>query len=303
MSQFVELVKRNMRIYLRDRGAVFFSLMSMVVVIVLMLFFLGDMNVNALTGFLKDIQGRDAAEDEKNAKLVVLMWTCSGIISINAVTVTLSSLAAMIKDRTTGKINAIYTSPVSRVVISAGYICSAWLSSVVVCTATLAITEVYCVMQGAEAFSFIVHLKLLGMITVNSFTYAAIMYIAAIAAKTEGAWSGLGTIVGTLVGFLGGIYLPIGSIADGIASAMKCTPVIYSTVMFRNVMTKPVLESLFSDVPQDMLNEYSDVMGITLNAFNNEITVTTSLIILLVCGLAFLMLGAFLIGLKKKTDR
>ena len=45
MGKLTEFVKRNMKIYLRDRSAVFFSLMTMIIIIGLMLLFLGDMKV------------------------------------------------------------------------------------------------------------------------------------------------------------------------------------------------------------------------------------------------------------------
>ena len=69
MAAFIELVKRNIRIYLRDRGAVFFSLLSMLIVILLMILFLGDMNISAITDMLSQLPGRDAEQDEKNARL------------------------------------------------------------------------------------------------------------------------------------------------------------------------------------------------------------------------------------------
>ena len=58
-----------MKLYLRDKGEVFFSLLSMLVVICLMIFFLGDMNVETIVDNLKEIPNQDASEDKKNAEL------------------------------------------------------------------------------------------------------------------------------------------------------------------------------------------------------------------------------------------
>lgn len=303
MYQLTELVKRNLKIYLRDRSAVFFSLLTMFIVIMLMVFFLGDMNISSITDELAILPGRDAEQDEKNAKLLVLMWTCAGIIPINSVTVTLSALSSMIKDRSSGKLSSIYTAPVSKGVISAGYICSAWAASIIMCLLTLAISEIYCMANGAEIFSLTVHLKLFGMIAVNSFTYSALMYLLTFAAKTEGAWSGLGTVIGTLVGFLGGIYMPVGSLGEGVAAVMKCLPVIYGTAMFREVMTADILKQTFENVPAEMTDIYKDAMGITLTAFDKEVTIPMCLAILIVCGMVFLGAGVAASALSKKTDR
>ncbi|MBQ7775679.1 MAG: ABC transporter permease [Lachnospiraceae bacterium] len=303
MEQFLAITGRNIKVYLRDRGAVFFSLLSTFIVIGLMVFFLGDMNINGLTGLLENFPGRDAVADKENAELMVLSWTCAGILAINAVTVTLAVFSGMIKDRVSGKLNSIYTAPLSRVTIAAGYIAAAWVCSVIVCVLTLIVTEVYGMLQGMESYSFLTHLQLLGLIMVNSFVFATIMYPIAILAKTEGAWSGLGTIVGTLVGFLGGIYIPIGSLSEGIASAMKCTPIIYSTAMFRSVMNETILEQTFEGVPEEVICEYRQVMGIDLKVFDRLLSVTEEWILLCLCGIMFLIVGALMLKYEKKTDR
>ncbi|MBP1542532.1 MAG: ABC transporter permease, partial [Oscillospiraceae bacterium] len=131
MTGFTELVKRNIRVYIRDKGAVFFSLLSMLIVLGLMLFFLGDMNISSLTDLLGEFPNRNADTDKQNAELFVMLWTCGGILSINAATVTLAVYSSMISDRKKGVLNSIYTAPVSRFTISAAYVTSAWICSVI----------------------------------------------------------------------------------------------------------------------------------------------------------------------------
>lgn len=303
MERLAALTGRNLKQYFRDRGAVFFSLLSMVIVICLMLFFLGDMNVDNMKSLLSSFPGRDTGNDVSYAELVVLTWTCAGILSINAVTVTQAVYSVMIKDRVNGKLNSFYTSPVSRTVIAGSYIAAAWVASLIVCTITLVVTEAYCVTKGLQVFSAINHVKLIGMIMVNSFAYASIMYLAALLARTEGAWSGIGTVVGTLVGFLGGIYIPIGTLADAVQMIMKCTPVIYGTAMFRSTMMQEVLDQAFHGVPDEVVREYRDVMGIDLTFFDRSITGREEWLILLVCGILFLLIGVWVLRFSKKTDR
>ncbi len=303
MAAFTELVKRNIRIYLRDKGAVFFSLLSMLIVILLMVLFLGDMNISAITDMLSILPDRDPEQDKINAELFVLQWTLAGVISINAVSVTLSVLTAMIRDKNNGTLHSIYTSPVSRISIAMSYICAALVSSIIICTLTLVISEIYCVALGAEPFTIIQHLQLMGMICVNSFTYACIMYFLAAIVRSEGAWSGLGTIIGTLVGFLGGIYLPIGSIAESIANVLKCTPILYGTVMFRKIMTKKTSNICFENTPAEMTEKYNDVMGITLEAFGHDVTIAGCIAILAICGIVFLVIGTAVTKYGSRKDR
>ena len=303
MNQLLTITSRNLKQYLRDQGAIFFSLLSMIIIIVLMFFFLGDTNADGILDMLGQFPGRDAAVDKENAKLLMLAWTCAGMVSINAVTVTQASLSYMIKDRESGKLNSIYTAPVGRFIIAAGYVLAAWISSVIICTATLLISEVYCVSQGLEPFSVLSHLKLIGMIAANSFTYATLMYLVAALVKSNGAWGGLGTIVGTLVGFLGGIYLPIGQLADGIAIVMKSTPVIYGTALFRSEMTAAITETTFEGLPSEVSTEFNRIMGTELTIGDHVLTTGEEVAILLICGAVFLICGALVVRFSKKADR
>lgn len=294
---------RNLKLYFRDRGAVFFSLLSMLVVICLMVFFLGDMNIESITELLGQFPGRDMQADRKNAELTVLAWTCAGILSINAVTVTLAAYSVMIKDRTTGKLNSIYTAPVSRTVIAAGYVAAAWADSVLVCGITLFLTEVYCVVKGLAVLSFAVHMQLFGMILLNSFVYAAFMYVPAVLVKTEGAWSGMGTVVGTLVGFLGGIYIPVGTLSDTIGKMMKCTPVLYGASMFRKVMTGKIVRETFNGIPDEVILKYRTAMGIDLELAGKNIGAAQEGMLLFVCGCVLLAAGVAILKYGKRTDR
>ncbi len=303
MEQFEAITGRNLKLYFRDRGAVFFSLLSMLVVICLMVFFLGDMNIENITELLGQFPGRDVQADRKNAELTVLVWTCAGILSINAVTVTLAAYSVMIKDKTTGKLNSIYTAPVSRTVIAAGYVAAAWVDSVLVCGITLFLTEAYCVAKGLAVFPFAVHMQLLGMILLNSFVYAAFMYVPAVLVKTEGAWSGLGTVVGTLVGFLGGIYIPVGALSDTVGKVMKCTPVLYGASMFRKVMTGKLLDETFFGIPDEILAKYRIVMGIDLEIAGRNVGTAQEGLLLFVCGGVLLAAGVAILKYGKRTDR
>ena len=303
MNQLFAITSRNLKQYLRDKSAIFFSLLSMFIVIVLMFFFLGDANVDGITSLLASFPGRDPEKDKENAKLLVLAWTCAGMVSINAVTVTQASLSYMIKDRESSKLGSIYTAPVSRLTIAAGYVLAAWISSVIICSLTLMITEIYCVAQGMAAFSLITHLKLLGFIAANSFTYATLMYLVAAIVKSSGAWGGLGTIIGTLVGFLGGIYFPIGQLSEGICAMMKCTPVIYGAALFRKEMTAAVLEQTFEGIPSEVVTEFNRVMGNELTIGDHVLGVPQELAVLLISGLVFLIAGAAVVRFGKKSDR
>ena len=90
MREIYYLTKRNMLLYVRDHVSVFFSVLSMLIVLALMVVFLGSMNSENVVDALAAFGGvRDTAADEKNAAWLIQMWTLAGILEVNAVTITL----------------------------------------------------------------------------------------------------------------------------------------------------------------------------------------------------------------------
>jgi multidrug/hemolysin transport system permease protein len=118
------------------------------------------------------------------------------------------------------------------------------------------------------------------------------MYLAAVLVKTQGAWSGIGTIVGTLVGFLGGIYIPIGSLAENIGNILKCTPVIYGAKMFRSIMTEEICGEIFEGAPEILQAEYLDAMGVSIDFLGVSVSNAACVMILMVSGVVFMAIGA-----------
>lgn len=84
---------------------------------------------------------------------------------------------------------------------------------------------------------------------------------------------------------------------------MKCTPIIYGTSLVRSIMMKPILESTFHGVQENIVNEYSRTMGIQLTISDYTLKMRDEWLILLGCGIIFLVLGMCLLKYSKKADR
>lgn len=74
-----------------------------------------------------------------------------------------------------------------------------------------------------------------------SWTCAAVMYLVAILIKNRRLMKQPWHSSGTLVGFLGSIYIPIGALSESIGNIMKCTPIIYGSAMFKSVFTQEMI--------------------------------------------------------------
>ncbi|HOV70418.1 MAG TPA: ABC transporter permease, partial [Clostridia bacterium] len=79
---------RNLKLFFRDKAAVFFSLLAVFIIIALYALFLSDMQVNQLKVFA----------GEKTARFLVDSWIMAGILAVNSVTITLGAFGVIIND-------------------------------------------------------------------------------------------------------------------------------------------------------------------------------------------------------------
>ena len=304
MRELLYFTKRNCLVYLRDRSAVFFSMLSMFIVLGLMILFLGNMNIEAVTGLIEEYKNRAVtAEETKNVTALVQMWTVAGILVVNSVTVTLTVLGSMVEDETRKKIMAFYVTPVKRRFLALGYILSAWIIGFFMCLLTLVAAEVYFTVKGYELLSAISLVKLAGMILCNTFTFSAVGYLLALFVHSEKAWSGMLTIIGTLVGFVGGIYLPVSQLTKNIQNIVKALPVLHGASMMREISTKSLLDKTFAGMPEKFITAYKEEMGITVTIGGHMMDIRGQVLFLLGYACIAVIFAAIITRNRKLKDR
>ena len=293
MKKYINLTKRNCLVFLRDRGAVGFSLLAMLIVLMLMGVFLGDMNQNNVLYLLEEYGGvRNRLVDEENARQLVQYWTLAGILAVNAVMVTLTVIGTVVEDVEDGRIACFYSAPIKQHGIAFSYIASAILIGVLFCMLTLGIALIYIVATGGQPLGMKALGKLLLLIILNVSMFAIVMYLVALFIKSSSAWSGLGTVVGTLVGFLGGIYLPMGFLPEGVANMLKYIPVLHGTALMRDVCCKDILKETFQGIPTQVVTEYKEYIGIQITMGGEVVSSEFQILFLIGCGiLAFIVVG------------
>lgn len=298
------LVKRNVLVFVRDYSAVFFSVLSMLIVLGLMVIFLGSMNSNAVVSALEEFGGvRDAAKDEENAEYLIQMWTLAGILVVNSVTVTLTVMGGMVQDEARGRLASFYVTPVKRLKIALGYILAAFIVGVCMCMLTLTAGEIYMAVQGHALLPLIAWIKVLGMVMLNAFVYAALGYLLALCVRSESGWSGMLTIVGTLVGFLGAIYLPMSQLPEGVGKVLKGLPVLHGAAMMRVVLTKDAMEETFAGLPELVTEVFQEEMGVTITIGGDEVSLMSQVLFLLAYGIIAVILAAIISKRRKVRDR
>lgn len=300
MREIYYLTKRNMLLFLRDKGAVFFSILSMLIVLALMVIFLGNMNCENVVEALAEAGGvRDTAADRKNAEYLIKMWTLAGILMTNAVTVTLTVMGAMVQDETGNRLMSFYAAPVKRNRLAMGYILSSWLVGTGMCILTLFAGEIYMGLSGFPLLPVSDCAALFMMIMLNTFVWAAVAYLLALCIHSESAWSGVLTIVGTLVGFVGAIYLPMSMLPKGVANVLKHLPVLHGAAMMRAVCTQDAVETTFGGLPEMAGDTFREQMGVHVIMNGKVVSVEQQVLFLAACGI-IAAAAAALLGRKRR---
>ena len=142
-----------------------------------------------------------------------------------------------------------------------------------------------------------------GMVLLNTFVYASIGYLLAMFIHSYSAWGGMLTIVGTLVGFAGGIYLPMSSFSERLQTILKCLPVLQGVSMMRRVCLAEITEATFEGMPPQAVEIFQDRMGVTLTAGERLISIGEQFSILAFYGIMAIVIAVFLNKRRKLKDR
>ncbi len=281
-SSLSSLIKRNIKVYYRDKISVFFSFLSILIIIMLYALFLGNIQVDSI---------KESAGNVEGIRYLVDTWIMAGIIAISSVTISLGALGTMVDDQHKKILRDFVVAPIKKSRIVASYIISTWIIALVVGLFTLLLAELYILASGGELVTLAQFFKILGIMLLCIFSSASIMFFITSFIKSVNAFATLSTIVGTMIGFLAGIYVPLGILPNAIQTVIKFVPVSHGAVLLRQILMEKPLGSVFAMAPAEAKLHYMEFNGVLFKAGDNEISVAAMLIVLAGSGLIFFLLS------------
>lgn len=298
------LIKRNILVYSRDRSNIFFSLLSMLIIIGLMVVFLGKMNADGVVNLLQEFgEERDTIADRANAEQLIMLWTLAGIVVVNSITITLSMVGIMVEDEVHRKLSSFYVAPVKRGIFVLSYVLAAIVMGIIMCTLTVLVGEAYIMTTGGSLLPVAVLGEIFFYIVLNVFTSASMVFLIANFVHSQSAFGGLSTIIGTLVGFLAGIYLPMGMLPERVQNILKCFPLLHGCSFMREAFTGEILAKTFANYPEELITQYKEYMGITIVSDGNVVSTIFQVAFLLISGIIFIGIAGALQGKRNVMSR
>lgn len=282
------MVKRNLKIYFQDKAAVFFSMLSVIIIFALYIFFIGD----SISSGLKFLP---------HPNWLMRAWMLAGMLASASITTSLGAYGVMISDRENKTIKDFYSSPVSRRQIAGGYIITGFIISIIMSIFTLIFGEIYMGMIGGAVLDMDILLKLFGVIVLSAFASSAIASFIISFLKTNSAYSAASMIVGTLIGFLVGAYIPIGNLPENVQWLVKYFPCAHSAVLYRQLLMKSSIKENFANQPTAVLKETKEILGVVFVYNGHTASAWMSVAALLITGVVFYLL-AVLVLIRKENE-
>lgn len=283
----INFTRRNLLVFFKDKSSVFFSLLSVFIIIGMYALFLGDV----WTSSMSDLAG---------VRFLMDSWIVAGLLAVTSVTTTMGAFGTMVEDKSKKIIKDIQSAPLSRASIAGGYILSAFIIGVIMCLVTLVLCELYILSNGGTLLGGMALLKVLGLILLSTFSNTALVLFFVSFFKSNNAFATASTIIGTVIGFLTGIYLPIGQLPNAVQWVIRVFPPSHSAVLIRQVVMAEPLAASFAGVPAEYMESFKEMMGVTFKFGDTTVTPLMSIAILVVSGLIFLGLSILNLSRKKK---
>lgn len=292
MTEFFALVRRNTKLYFKDKGMFFTSLITPLILLVLYSTFLANIYEES---FRASLNAAGAAVSDK------VLWGCVGgelissLLAVSCVTVAFCSNLLMVQDKVSGARKDLTIAPIKSGSLAIGYYCSTLLSTLLICFAALIICLVYLAKVGwfltvgdvAALALDVVLLVLFGTALSSCIIFPL---------NTQGQASAVGTIISAGYGFICGAYMPISNFSKGLQRVISFLPGTYGTSLLRNHALRGVFSEMKSlGFPSEVVELIKDSVDCNLYFFDKKVETGKMYLILIA---SILVLVGIYVGLN-----
>ena len=276
MSTVLALIKRNIKLFFKDKGMFFTSLITPAILLVLYATFLGNVYRDSFEMNLP--KAFKMSESLLNG--LVGGQLISSILAVSCVTVAFCSNFLMVQDKANGSIKDLYISPVKSWVLSLSYYIATLISTLFICFVATGICLVYIAKVGWYMSASDVLLLLLDVVLLVLFG-TALSSIINFFLSSQGQISAVGTIISAGYGFICGAYMPIYSFGEGLQKVLSFLPGTYGTALVRTHSMRGALNEMQNQgIPVEIVESIKDSLDCNLSFFGEQVGIPTMYIIL-----------------------
>lgn len=287
MTVLGALIRRNTKLYFKDKGMFFTSLITPVILLVLYVTFLGGVYEDS---FRSALEAAGATVSDALIGGCVGGELVSSLLAVCCVTVAFCSNVLMVQDKVTGARADLTMAPVRSGILALGYYAACLLSTLLVCLGAAAICLLYLSRIGWYLTGTDVALLLLDILLLTLFG-SALSSIINLFLSSQGQISAVGTIVSAGYGFVCGAYMPISNFSQGLQRVLSFLPGTYGTSLLRNHLLRGVFQEMgVLGFPAEVVEAIKDSVDCNIYFFDTKVEplsmylVLTGAILVLLCG-------------------
>lgn len=269
MTALFSLVKRNTKLYFRDKGMFFSSLITPVILLVLYATFLKKVYDDS---FRSALNAAGALIPDSLLNGFVGGQLISSLLAVSCVTVAFCSNLLMIKDKTSGAIHDLTITPVRRGILGLGYYLSTLVSTLIINFSALAVCLVYQYSVGWYLTFADILLVILDIFLLTMFGTALSSCINFFL-SSDGQASAVGTIVSSGYGFICGAYMPISNFGSTLQKILSFLPGTYGTALLRNHVLRGSLDEMKKlGFPDEVTKSIGDSVDCSISFFGHDVS-------------------------------
>ena len=289
MKIFTACVKRNTKLFFKDKGLFFTSLITPLILLVLYATFLAGVYRSSFESILSQF-GAPIEDDLING--LVSGQLVSSLLAVSCVTVSFCSNMLMVQDKVSGAHKDLMITPVKRSKLALSYYVSTTISTLIICFLALIASLIYVAISGwfiSVSDVLLLVLDIFLLVTFGTALSSVINYFL----SSQGQISAVGSIVSSCYGFICGAYMPLASFGDGLRSVLMFLPGTYGTSLVRNHAVSGVMNELSKKLPLEAITGLKDSIDCNLYFFGAM--VDTAVMYAVLIGSIAILLGAYII--------
>ncbi|MBQ4268408.1 MAG: ABC transporter permease [Clostridia bacterium] len=286
------MIKRNTKMFFKDKGIFFTSLITPLILLVLYVTFLGNVYRDSVKQVI-ETTGSTASSELINACVGGQLF--ASLLAVCCVTVAFCANMLMVQDKVTGSRKDLSVSPVKDSTLAFSYYISSFLSTLIVALTAVAACLIYLLIIGWYMSFADVVLILLDVILLVGFGTALSSIINSFL-SSQGQISAVGSIVSSVYGFICGAYMPISQFGKGLQIVLSFLPGTYATCLLKNHAIRGSFNAMLEQgVSELTVTELKKMMDCNLYFFDNLVPIWAMYLIL---GLSVAILLATYVGMQ-----
>ncbi len=271
MTGLGALIRRNTKLYFKDKGMFFTSLITPLILLVLYCTFLSNVYEDSFRGAL---EAAGATVSDRLIGGCVGGQLVSSLLAVSCVTVAFCSNLLMVQDKITGARRDLTITPVKSGVLALGYYLSTLLTTLLICFTAACICLIYLTFAGwymtvADVAALLLDVTMLALFGTGLASCVNFPL------STQGQGSAVGTIISAGYGFICGAYMPISQFSEGLQKVISLLPGTYGTSLLRNHALRGVFEKMNSEgFPVEVVEAIRDSMDCNIYFFGERVGIS-----------------------------